>query len=64
LRVQVRTAPLRQDEVARELRRRIQMEFQRHRIEITTADDIDQASIFDVREETPAAKISGSSKSK
>jgi small-conductance mechanosensitive channel len=64
LRVQVRTAPLRQDEVARELRRRIQMEFQRHRIEITTADDIDQRSIFDVREEAPAAKISGSSKSK
>jgi small-conductance mechanosensitive channel len=64
LRVQVRTTPLRQDEIARELRRRIQMEFQRHRIEITTADDIDQASIFDVREEAPAAKISGSSKSK
>ena len=54
LRVQVRTAPLRQDEVARELRRRIQMEFQRHRIEITTADDPYQPSIFDaVREETP-----------
>src|ERR1700723_2209425 len=64
LRVQVRTTPLRQDEVARELRRRIQMEFQRHRIEITTADDLDQPSIFDVREEAPAAKISGSSKSK
>ena len=47
LRVQVRTTPLRQDEVARELRRRIQMEFQRHRIEITTADDLDQPSIFD-----------------
>ena len=44
LRVQVRTAPLRQDEVARELRRRIQMEFQRHRIEITTADDPYQPS--------------------
>jgi small-conductance mechanosensitive channel len=64
LRVQVRTAPLRQDEVARELRRRIQMEFQRHRIEITTADDIDQASIFDVREEPSGTKISGLSKSK
>jgi small-conductance mechanosensitive channel len=64
LRVQVRTTPLRQDEVARELRRRIQMEFQRHRIEITTVDEIDQPSIFDVREEAPAAKISGSSKSK
>jgi moderate conductance mechanosensitive channel len=57
LRVQVRTTPLRQDEVARELRRRIQMEFQRHRIEITTADDIDQPSIFDVREEAPGPKI-------
>jgi small conductance mechanosensitive channel len=59
LRVQVRTAPLRQDEVARELRRRIQMEFQRHRIEITTADDSYQPSIFDaLREETPGSKIS------
>ncbi len=64
LRVQVKTAPLRQDEVARELRRRIQMEFQRHRIEITTADDIDQASIFDVREEAAGPKISGLGKSK
>jgi moderate conductance mechanosensitive channel len=62
LRVQVRTTPLRQDEVARELRRRIQMEFQRHRIEITTADDIDQPSIFDAREEAPGSKISGFSK--
>jgi moderate conductance mechanosensitive channel len=58
LRVQVRTPPLRQDEVARELRRRIQMEFQRHHIEITTADDLDQPSIFDVREATPGPKIS------
>ena len=58
LRVQVRTTPLRQDEVARELRRRVQMEFQRHRIEITTADDLDQQSIFDVREEAPRPKIS------
>jgi moderate conductance mechanosensitive channel len=59
LRVQVRTTPLRQDEVARELRRRIQMEFQRHRIEITTADDPYQPSIFDaIREETPGSKIS------
>ena len=47
-----------------ELRRRIQMEFQRHRIEITTADDIDQPSIFDVREEAPGQRISGLSKSK
>src|ERR1700744_3622870 len=59
LRVQVRTTPLRQDEVARELRRRIQMEFQRHRIEITTADYTDQASIFDVRDEATGPKVSG-----
>jgi moderate conductance mechanosensitive channel len=59
LRMQVRTAPLRQEEVARELRRRIQMEFQRHRIEITTADDLDQPSIFGVREEAPGPKITG-----
>ncbi len=58
LRVQVRTSPLRQDEVGRELRRRIQMEFQRHRIEITTADDVDHPSIFDVREEASGPKIS------
>jgi len=58
LRVQVRTAPLRQDEVGRELRRRIQMEFQRHRIEITTADDVDHPSIFDVRQEASGPKIS------
>ena len=58
LRVQVRTTPLRQDEVARELRRRIQIEFQRHRIEITTADDLDQPSIFDIRQEAPGPKIS------
>jgi len=64
LRVQVRTTPLRQDEVARELRRRIQMEFQRHRIEVTTADDIDQASIFDVRDEATGPKVSGLGKVK
>ena len=64
LRVQVRTTPLRQDEVARELRRRIQMEFQRHRIEVTTADDIDQAPIFDVRDEATGPKVSGLGKVK
>jgi small conductance mechanosensitive channel len=62
LRVQVRTMPMRQDEIARELRRRIQMEFQQHRIEITTSDDLDQRSIFDIREEPPGPRISGLSK--
>jgi len=36
LRLQVRTAPTRQDEVCRELRRRIQMEFQRQGIAIAS----------------------------
>jgi small-conductance mechanosensitive channel len=34
LRLQVRTAPTRQDEVCRELRRRIQIEFQRQGIAV------------------------------
>lgn len=59
LRVQVRTTPLRQDEVARELRRRIQMEFQRDRIEVTSAEGLDQSSIFGVREEARGPKIRG-----
>jgi small-conductance mechanosensitive channel len=59
LRMQVRTAPLRQDEVARELRRRIQLEFQRHHIEISTADDLEQASVFQMPEENSGPKISG-----
>ena len=36
LRVQIRTAPTRQDEVSRELRRRIQIEFQRQGIRISS----------------------------
>lgn len=58
LRIQVRTAPLRQDEVARELRRRIQLEFQRHHIEISTADDL-EGSVFQMPEENSGSKISG-----
>jgi moderate conductance mechanosensitive channel len=37
LRLQVRTVPTRQDEVCRELRRRIQIEFQRQGIAVTSA---------------------------
>ena len=37
LRLQVRTAPTRQDEVCRELRRRVQMELQRQGIAVTNA---------------------------
>jgi small-conductance mechanosensitive channel len=35
VRLQVRTAPSRQDDVARELRRRIQLEFQRRDIPVS-----------------------------
>jgi moderate conductance mechanosensitive channel len=46
LRLQVRTAPMRQEEVARELRRRVQVEFQRHSIALPGARGIEQAGAF------------------
>jgi small-conductance mechanosensitive channel len=46
VRIQVRTAPLRQNEIARELRRRIQMEFQRQRIQISSAHDYEPATVL------------------
>ncbi len=45
VRLQVRTAPTRQDEVARELRRRIQVEFQRQRIPLSSVQRIELASV-------------------
>lgn len=45
VRLQVRTAPTRQDEVARELRRRVQIEFQRKGIPITNVQRVELASI-------------------
>ena len=45
VRLQVRTAPTRQDEVARELRRRIQVEFQRQGIPLTSVQRIELASV-------------------
>jgi hypothetical protein len=44
--LQVRTTPTRQDEVSRELRRRVQIEFQRHSIALPSVQGIDQASAF------------------
>ena len=41
IRLQVRTAPTRQDEVARELRRRIQIEFQRQSIPASAVQRIE-----------------------
>jgi moderate conductance mechanosensitive channel len=45
LRLQVRTAPTRQDEVARELRRRIQIEFQKQGIPISSVYRIELAGV-------------------
>ncbi len=45
IRLQVRTAPTRQDEVARELRRRIQLEFQRQGIPISSVQRIELAGV-------------------
>ena len=44
VRLQVRTAPTRQDEVARELRRRIQIEFQRQGIPLSSVQRFELAS--------------------
>ncbi len=52
LRLQVRTAPTRQDEVSRELRRRIQIEFQRQNLSLSSVQGIDHAAAFHSREET------------
>jgi small-conductance mechanosensitive channel len=45
VRLQVRTAPTRQDEVARELRRRIQVEFQKQGIPISSVQRIELAGV-------------------
>jgi small-conductance mechanosensitive channel len=55
VRLQVRTAPTRQDEVARELRRRIQIEFQRQGIPISSVQRIELASAFHSPEEAAQA---------
>ncbi len=44
VRLQVRTAPTRQDEVSRELRRRIQIEFQRQGLPLSTVQRVELAS--------------------
>ena len=45
IRMQVRTAPTRQDEVARELRRRIQVEFQKQGIPVSSVQRIELAGV-------------------
>lgn len=44
VRLQIRTAPTRQDEVARELRRRIQLEFQRQGIPLSSVQRVELAT--------------------
>jgi moderate conductance mechanosensitive channel len=45
VRLQVRTAPTRQDEVARELRRRVQIEFQRQGIPMSNVQRVELATV-------------------
>jgi small-conductance mechanosensitive channel len=58
VRLQVRTAPTRQDEVSRELRRRIQMEFQKQGLPLSSAQRIELAgaSPFPHEAHNPAAE--------
>jgi small-conductance mechanosensitive channel len=53
VRLQVRTAPTRQDEVSRELRRRIQIEFQRQGLPLSTVQRFELASASPSPLETP-----------
>ena len=53
VRLQVRTAPTRQDEVSRELRRRIQIEFQRQGIPLSSVQRFELAGASPFPQETP-----------
>ncbi len=55
VRLQVRTAPTRQDEVARELRRRIQVEFQKQRIPTSSVHRIELAGVAHSSQEAAQA---------
>jgi small-conductance mechanosensitive channel len=59
VRLQVRTAPTRQDEVARELRRRIQVEFQKQGIPVSSVHRIELAGVSHSSQE--AAQPDGAS---
>jgi small-conductance mechanosensitive channel len=55
VRLQVRTAPTRQDEVARELRRRIQIELHKHGIPLSSVQRIELAAALPGATEAPHA---------
>ena len=59
VRLQVRTAPTRQEEVARELRRRIQLEFQKQGIPVSSVQRIELAGVSHSAQE--AAQTDGAS---
>lgn len=56
VRLQVRTAPTRQDEVARELRRRIQMELQRQGIPLSSLQRFELAGVSISPQKAPEAQ--------
>jgi len=58
IRLQVRTAPTRQDEVARELRRRVQLEFQRAGIPVSSVQRIELTSPVPPASGTPQSEPS------
>jgi len=57
VRLQVRTAPTRQEEVSRELRRRIQIEFQRQNLPLSTVQRVELASASPSPQETPKPEL-------
>lgn len=59
IRLQVRTAPTRQDEVARELRRRIQLEFQKQGIPISSVQRIELAGVSHSSQDAAQADAAG-----
>jgi small conductance mechanosensitive channel len=62
VRLQVRTAPTRQDEVARELRRRIQVEFQKQGIPTSSVHRIELAGVAPSSQEAPQADAASQGK--
>jgi moderate conductance mechanosensitive channel len=58
IRLQVRTAPTRQDEVARELRRRVQLEFQQQGIPLSSVQRVELAAAPSVPAETTTTSAS------
>jgi moderate conductance mechanosensitive channel len=57
LRLQVRTTPSRQDDVARELRRRIQLEFQRRGISLSHVQRVELLNANSFQENRPPAAV-------